>query len=93
MICKNWFDEECNKCDEWYHLDCIGFLKSIEEAEKLDFLCFNCLQNEDQTTINMKKKEYKGLFDLKKCMKLKKNGENDLKCEEMNAIELTPEKM
>ncbi|CAD8115312.1 unnamed protein product [Paramecium primaurelia] len=45
-ICKQGNDNQemmqCEICSEWYHLSCLGFIGSIEEAQKLLFYCFKC---------------------------------------------------
>ncbi|CAD8173087.1 unnamed protein product [Paramecium pentaurelia] len=35
---------QCEICSEWYHLSCLVFLESIEEAQKLLLYCFKCEQ-------------------------------------------------
>ncbi|CAD8074057.1 unnamed protein product [Paramecium primaurelia] len=35
---------KCKICSEWYDLNCLGILGSIEEIQKLLFYCFKCEQ-------------------------------------------------
>ncbi|CAK84590.1 unnamed protein product (macronuclear) [Paramecium tetraurelia] len=45
-ICKQHNENEemmqCETCYDWYHLSCLGFQGSIEEAQRLLFYCFKC---------------------------------------------------
>ncbi|CAD8169898.1 unnamed protein product [Paramecium octaurelia] len=62
-ICKQQNDNEemmqCEICSEWYHLSCLGFLGSIEEAQKLLFYCFKCEQK-----LNKEQNKYKRRYNL-----------------------------
>ncbi|CAD8207725.1 unnamed protein product [Paramecium pentaurelia] len=62
-ICKQQNDEEmmqCEICSEWYHLKCLGFLSSLEDAQNLYFYCFRCEQklNREQTKYIKRYKQY-----------------------------------
>ena len=44
MICNNFLLKliiilECEKCEEWFHYECLGFLGTELDASIIDFIC------------------------------------------------------
>lgn len=57
------FCTACEKCDEWYHLECVGFLGTMDDAETLDFVCKFCdISEGDQARSEERKARYGHFF-------------------------------
>ncbi|EGR27007.1 PHD-finger family protein, putative [Ichthyophthirius multifiliis] len=68
----------CEICNEWFHFKCLGYKGSIEEAEKIQFICTLCYNKQDQIQQMKIFNEYKDSFEnYKKYITNSINGEQE----------------
>lgn len=53
---------ECEKCEEWFHFECIGYIGTSEEAEDINFVCSKCDRKDSTDNIKKRKNMYGDLF-------------------------------
>lgn len=59
------FFKACEVCEEWFHLECLGFRGTIDEAEKIEFVCKFCDAKEKNEKIRaFRKTAFESLFEL-----------------------------
>ena len=46
---------ECEKCEEWFHYNCFGFIGSELDASIIEFICPKCISKEKFETIKVLK--------------------------------------
>ncbi|EAS02021.2 PHD zinc finger protein (macronuclear) [Tetrahymena thermophila SB210] len=96
-VCRRKYQEgdqmmECEKCQEWYHFECIGFKGTIDEADQLNFVCKFCDLKDDENQRQKRRQIYKDYFinidtpnydDFKDAFNKKQNQEQQQQQEEV----------
>ena len=51
IILHKFFFLVCDRCNENFHFKCIGYTGGMENAEKMEFICFDCERKEDKQIV------------------------------------------